>query len=197
MYYIPQSKDQPRQYMVKTVAIYVPGEGYSGGAVRFWAAIKGMQTVRRGDIDTPWSSHQGNDNLMVLYHLVHLEELTYPIENKSSNGESQRFSVHRWTSRLGLDRARTITELLLETEAEWRLLEELRASGVPFTVNAAGVPRYESTGYRGHALFRVKINRTIATIQYYGASGFRIVLEGGNEEFAASIKRVRSIISGW
>jgi hypothetical protein len=195
MYYIPQSKDQPRQYTVKAVAIYVPGKGDSGGAVRFWAAVKGVQTIRRGDIDTPWTSHQGTDKYMVLYRLVHLEELTQPIENESGNGESQRVSGHRWTSRLGLDRARTITELLLETEAEWRLFEELRASGVPFTVNSAGVPRYESTGYRGHALFRVKKNRTTATIQYYGASGFRVVLDEGNEEFAASIQRVRSIIS--
>ncbi|MFT5527973.1 MAG: hypothetical protein ACI9HK_005959, partial [Pirellulaceae bacterium] len=34
----------------------------------------------------------------------------------------------RWTTRLGLERARSVTEIALETEPEWRLLEWLRAT---------------------------------------------------------------------
>lgn len=190
LYYQPLAKDQPRQYTAKVLAIYVPGDGERRGAVRLRVGIKAMQTARRRDIITPWTSLRDPDEYVVLYRLGPLEELPRPIENRDTDGRGQRYSKHRWTSRLALDRARTLPELLLETEAEWRLHEELRASGVSFEVSSAGVPRDEDADYRGHALFSVNEGRATTLVQFFGSSGFRILWGGGQEEFIASTPRI-------
>ena len=45
------------------------------------------------------------------------------------NSSGYRFMQHRWTSRLGLEQVQNLEELLLETEPEWRLFEDLMALG--------------------------------------------------------------------
>ncbi|MHB8772065.1 MAG: DUF2357 domain-containing protein [Syntrophales bacterium] len=197
LYYLPQAKDQPRQYTARQLALYVPGDGEGRGAVRLRAEIRSVQTVKRSDIDTSWASHWGADDIFVLYRLGPLIELPRPIENRDNEGRGQRFSGHRWTSRLALDRAKTVLELLLETEKEWRLYEELRAAGVPFEVVASAVPRDERAAYRGHARFVVKDRGTPAAIQFYGSGGFLVSWEDSPSEFISTVREVvRSMCRG-
>lgn len=60
-------------------------------------------------------------------------QLKNPVENLNKEEQGQRFSSHRWTTGLALDRARRLEELLLETEPEWRLFEALKAMGIFFS----------------------------------------------------------------
>lgn len=190
LYYLPQAKEQPLQYTAKQLALYLPGDGGGRGAVRFRTEIQSVQTVRRRDIDTPWTPHWGTDDIFVLYRLGPLIELVQPIENRDSEGRGQRFSGHRWTSRLALDRATTIPELHLGTETEWRLYEGLRAAGVLFKVVAANLPRDERAGYSGHARFVVKDGRATATIQFYGSDKFLVSWENSQSEFVSTAREV-------
>jgi hypothetical protein len=194
-YYLPLAKDQPRQYATRLLAIYVPADGENRGAVRLRAEIRGVQTVRRAAIETPWTSHRDAGEAYLLYEVGPVADLPKPIENRSGDGRGQRFSGHRWTSRLALDRAGTVPELLLETEAEWRLHEELQASGMAFEVVAAAVPRAERMDYRGHALFSVKGVRQTTNVRYFGSGGFRIDWDEGTAEFAASFQEVMGLLA--
>jgi hypothetical protein len=108
------------------------------------------------------------DELQVTFKLGEVIEKKPPIIN--SSGYS--FTQHRWTSRLGLERARNLEELLLETEPEWKLFEDLRALGAKFTLDPSEPVRLlDKDNPYGRVWFRLKDG---LSIRYAGASGYAI-----------------------
>ncbi len=159
-YYVPLSKGQPRQFATKQVVFYEPASLHSDsiGRVETSAAVRDCRVVRRADIKTPWPSQRVGE--FVLYELDELTPLVHPLLSRTVDGTAQRMGSHRWTSRLGLSRARTITELLLESEPEWRLYEELKANGIAFTLRALGPQLGNPEQLRARVSFEIGVFRS-------------------------------------
>jgi uncharacterized protein len=169
-YYTRLLQRQNRQYAVKWLAIYFPAALRKPGAVTRLAQVQAIDVVPRRQIPTPWQTSRNLDELQVTYRLGAFVDLPRPIENRGLDGEAARFSTNRWTSRLALERARDVKELLLETEPEWRLYEELTSNGIEFEVTA-GTPMLEKPeDPRGRAWFRIARK----SVQFRGAEGFVI-----------------------
>jgi uncharacterized protein len=162
-YYIPLIKSNPRQYVVKQVAIYEPLARGGKGAVVLVGDVSTVSVVRRDDISTPWSSKERGQGECVLYKLTNVRRLRHPIVNAAS----ERMSVNRWTSRLALERAKSLNELFLETEPEWRLYEALTNAGLPFELRAGRIKALDEFGTQ-RAIFCVGANE----VTYSGADGF-------------------------
>lgn len=170
LYYMPMLKTQQRQYAAKWVAIYSPRELRipSPGAVTHYAPVKSIEIVRRKEISTPWQPKRHLEELQVLFRLGEVVEKKIPISNASGN----RFTQHRWTSRLGLERALNLEQLLLETEPEWRLFEDLTALGVQFTLDPSEpVHLLDKDNPYGRVWFRLEDG---SSIRYAGTSGYVI-----------------------
>lgn len=188
-YYAPLHKTQGRQLAASWVCLYQPGSGRSGGSVTHWAPVEGIEIVKRQAIATPWPSlTHSADQLMVLYRLAEVRPLPRPIRNLDRSGRGSRFSTNRWTSRLAVLRARTVGELLLETEPEWRLYEQLRASQVDFSVEAKPPKLLDPSHPRGRAEFVVADGVTAC---YVGESGFRCRLREDRELY---LNRVADVV---
>jgi hypothetical protein len=67
-------------------------------------------------------------------------------------------------------RASNLRELLLETEPEWRLYEDLRAVGSQFEIEPGRVKLNDPDDPSGRAIFVVGDMR----VQYRGAGGFAL-----------------------
>ena len=96
-----------------------------------------------------------------------------------------------WASRLSIERACTLQELFLETEPEWRLYEDLSASGVSFELEP-GPPVLrdpEDPGWR--VWFVIKIG---LRIRYAGADGF-LVRSDERDRYVARPEDVLEIIT--
>jgi uncharacterized protein len=176
-YYAPLTPTQKRQMSVQWVAIYSPsrlrGAG-SPGAVTHVAPVRGIEVRTREEVSTPWPSGRrggrGHSRLVVLYRLGQLEELPRVVENRGLHGEGgSRFSTNRWSSRLALDRASEVTELMLESRAEWRFYEQLRAAGTPFELHVDRAPD-EKAGREGRVWFVLDDRR----VRWAGAKGWEV-----------------------
>ena len=176
-------RTQPRQYATRYVAFYVPSRIRVPGAVAFCAPVKDIEVAPRRTIRTPWKSRRDEDEQQIVFHLGELEELARPIVSHKPGDAAPRFSSHRWTSRLALDRASSLEELFLETEPEWRLLEALVARSVPFTLEVDR-PRLQSPeDPAGRAWFVTPRGQ----VQYQGAAGFSMRTHSGRAEHFASV----------
>jgi predicted component of viral defense system (DUF524 family) len=169
MYYAPALVDQRLQYSVQELAIYSPRALHKGGAITHAALVQRIERIKRSEIPTPWAGRDFETDV-ILYHLEDLR-LIDPIPNTSADAQS-RVSANRWTSRLGLLRARNLNELLMETVAEWQLYEDLKAERIEFVLSA-GSPtiRYVNKSV-GRAIFVVSQGK----ISFRGTEGF--VLQG-------------------
>lgn len=170
LYYIPHGQWQHRQFTARWVAIYSPARLRERGAVTHIARVAMVDVVPRRAIATPWPERHGLDDKMVLYHLEEVKDLEKPIENRNAHGKGQRFSEPRWSSRLAMARAQTISELLLETEPEWRLYEQFRLSGVKTKIEAGKVRVEDPEDPAGRAGFHGDGWR----VRYTGKSGFEL-----------------------
>ncbi len=130
MYYQPRTKSQRRQFFVKQVALYIPLGMNEPNGIRYIADVEQIDIVQRSDIPTPWAATRSGS--MMLYRLGPIRLLKQPIKVSSEDSMSGHW---RWTTRLGLQRAQTLSEGGLETEPEWRLLEWLRVNGVDSKVS--------------------------------------------------------------
>lgn len=137
-YYIPLLQHPARQLSVRTLAIYSPATLSPGSAVTHIAEIEAVEVLPRTALQTPWHPGRHRDELQAVYRLKELQLLSRPIPNT----DSQRFSKHRWTSKLALEKATTLSELLLATENEWRLYETLRAAQIPFQIRTTSPPTF-------------------------------------------------------
>ena len=191
LYYMPLLKAQGRQYSAKWVAIYCPESLRKPGAVTCCALVKSVEVVKRSEILTPWSPHGDINDLQVLYHLDHVKNITNPIENRGANGRGRRFSKHRWTSRLALTRAEVLEELLLETEPEWRLYEDLRACRIGFRLEAGSI-----ITDKNNPTWRVWfVTENGLRIRYASASGFIVKYLDGKESNIARSEEITEILS--
>jgi hypothetical protein len=185
---MPRYKTQRRQYAAKWVAIYSPAVLRDPGAVTHWAPVQAVDVVMRSEIPTPWPPRVGREEeLYVAYQLGEVKELDVPVENPGPDQSGQRFSTHRWTSRLGLQRARDVSELTLETEPEWRLYEDLRASGRDFQLKPGRPAMVDSDDPAGRTWFLLVGG---LRVRYAGASGFLIRYASGIENYVARVEHV-------
>ena len=186
MYYIPIKTTQPRFHELRWVAIYLPAELRRPGAIVMWARIKGMEVKKRKEIVTPWSAKRHPDEQMFLYHLDKLKPLDQPVINEDKEGKGSRLGSHRWTTRLGLLRARNLTELFLETEPEWRLYESLKAEGIIFSIQAGKVKGTDPLDPTGRAWFIINDKK----VQYRGSSGFIIRWADNSHKYLSAPQQI-------
>jgi hypothetical protein len=183
LYYTPLTKSQPRQLQTTHVALYEPTALFDRdqpGRVQRFAPVEDIDVVRRRDIVTPWGAGRGVDELQVVYRLGPFLRLDQPIVNRDADGRGQRVSINRWTSLLALRRATDLTELLLESMAEWRIVDALRAMGIPFQLRA--IPPGEEVGQRGRTWFITGDLR----MRWSGGEDVEVV-RGGRSEFMGLI----------
>ena len=107
---------------------------------------------------------------MLLYRLKCVRPLARPIENRDDDVTT--FRTDRWTSRLGLNRAKTAIEIILETEPEWKLYEMFRARGLTFRLVADRVRLDNTDSPAGRAWF---VLPHLGKLRYDGANGFQVV----------------------
>lgn len=86
----------------------------------------------------------------------------------------------RWTTRLGLERARCLSEVGLETEPEWRLLEWLRANQLLKEIKLAAAGWIDAENPKGRAWFHL---RDGTCIRYDGSNGFLVRKTGVADRF--------------
>jgi predicted component of viral defense system (DUF524 family) len=174
-YYV-RAIGQLRQYSTRYVALYIPASVQQPGGVAYWAAVLSINVVKRSEIDTPWTPRSG-DQPQVLYKLEPLRPLRRPVGNLSKEGLGNGPRSPWWTSRLALLRASSLQELLLETEPEWRLYEDLQAVGSQFEIEPSKVRRIDPDDPRGRAVFVVGDT----TVQCGGATGFAVRRASGED----------------
>ncbi|MBW6475393.1 MAG: restriction endonuclease-like protein, partial [Anaerolineaceae bacterium] len=177
LYYMPLLKQQRRQYFTKWVAIYLSATKKEPGSIKYKAKVDSLEVIERKKIKTPWDSSR-NEKQSILYHLGEIEELNYPILNVDDEGRGHRFSIHRWTSKLGLDRAKVLSELFLETEPEWRLYENLQANNIKFALEPGSAKVIDPEDPKGRTKF-IFDNGYIS--RYGGAAGFVLKKVTGEE----------------
>ncbi len=132
--------------------------------IRYVAEVEHIEVVDRSEIPTPWPSRQSN--LMVLYRLGPVRALPRPIGVAPHEAMPP---TGRWTTRLGLQRAQTMSEVGLETEPEWRLLEWLRANRVAPSITLATASMHSVENPKGRAWFQLP---TGESIRYDEATAF-------------------------
>ena len=163
-YYHPLTKTQRRQFVVKQVAIYIPADFDEPNGIRYVADVEHFELVDRSEIPTPWPARRSEQ--MVLYHLGPVRPLSRPINFVA--GDSMP-AQGRWTTRLGLERARSVTEIALETEPEWRFLEWLQANRLAHSIKL-DPPRVQSSeNPKGRAWFHLDSGQKV---RYDGMNGF-------------------------
>jgi hypothetical protein len=184
LYYLPLSKTQRRQFNSHLLALYSPTALRSPGAVTHHAVILEVDVVPRESIPTPWAPRRSGAELQVLYRLAELELLRNPIENRNLKGRGQRFSSHRWSSLLAFQRARSLEELLLETEPEWRVYETLQAREIPFALDPGPALTPNPQDPVGRCWFAAPENGP--RLRYAGAAGFCVRSSWGPDAYLAT-----------
>jgi hypothetical protein len=185
-YYMRLLQRQNRQYVVKWLAIYSPTALREPGAVTRVAEVQTIEVVPRAQIPTPWQSQRSPDQLQVLYRLGGFTDLPRAVANRGLDGGTARFSTSRWTSRLALERAQDVKELLLETEPEWRFYEELSSHKIKFEITAGTPTLVSSEDPIGRAWFKIADQR----IQFRGAQGFVVKNAAGETLYFAHIPQL-------
>jgi len=168
------------------IAIYEPAVLRKPGAITCWAKVKEVEILPRGEIKTPWIASRGVEELQFVYKLEEVLGLSGPIENQDDDGKGKAFRQHRWTSRLALQRAKNLKELLLETEPEWRLYEDLKEAGISFDLEPGAVKVVNPDDPSGRAKF--VINNY--AIQYRGATGYLLKMSFGEDRYFSQVKDV-------
>jgi uncharacterized protein len=188
-YYTRLHRGKTRQLAARYVAIYSPKELTSPGGVTHVGRVTGYSIVRRGEIATPWPARLP-DEPHIRYELEELRALGKQISNvPGRSGRQQRVTTPRWTSLLSLRRAQTLSELLLETEPEWRLLENLGSQGLPVDL----VPDQPRIQDPGDPFGRVWFEGSRGRAQYRGSAGFRVEI-GLTADYVADPAVVASLI---
>jgi len=194
LYYTPLAKDQPRLFAAGAVAFYEParlGDDGERGAVRSSAKVVGVRVVRRSEVATPWTTRRG-DGDVVVYELGPVVALPRVIV-RDEDLSGRPIVARRWNSRLALERARTLSELFLESEPEWRLYEELRAAGTPFRLRAETAKLRKEDELQGRARFALKDGLMVT---WRGAAGFVVRWVDGREEAVATARGVTEVLRG-
>lgn len=192
IYYHPLPNSPHRHFRVVSVALYSPKVVGKTAAISHAAEVDAIEVRPRKTINTPWESRGSGDKLMLVYHLKSLKALPRPIENRS--GDLTTFRSDRWTTRLGISRARTAMEIILETEPEWKFYEILRARGIDFRIAADRVRLESPDAPAGRAWFLLSKGDKV---RYDGANGFLVTNEqSGRESYHTLAKLVSTFDLG-
>jgi predicted component of viral defense system (DUF524 family) len=167
LYYHPLPKTPHRHFRVGAVALYLPRTLLSTAGIGYVGRVARVDVRPRGRIDTPWRARTSESQLMIVYELSSIDPLPKVIENKPN--DAAVFRSDRWTSRLGLQRAKSALEIILETEPEWRLYETLTSAGYNFRLRADRI-RIESDDCPvGRAWFVIDL---LGQVRFDGANGY-------------------------
>jgi predicted component of viral defense system (DUF524 family) len=169
-YYHPLPKSPHRHFRVACVALYSPKTLLPVPGISHVADVEAIEVRPRRGITTPWRPRGTGDELMLLYRLRRVRPLAQLIENRDEDATT--FRTDRWTSKLGLKRAKTATEIILETEPEWKLYEMLHARGTTFKLVADRVRIDSNDSPPGRAWFLLP---NVGKLRYDGANGFLFV----------------------
>ncbi|MBL8811599.1 MAG: DUF2357 domain-containing protein [Planctomycetaceae bacterium] len=170
LFYIPRPKKVHRHFRVVAVALYCPRPMLTIPSIAYVAEVEDIQELRRGEIDTPWSSRTSPDAPMLAYRLGPIRPMPRVLEN--TDGTQTSFRGERWTTRLALRRATTAAEIALETEPEWRLYELLHSMRIQFELRLGDIAASVKENPVGRASFRL---RSGPSIRYDGANGFEVI----------------------
>ena len=193
-YYTPLAKDQPRLFAATQIVFYEPARAIDGaehGSVRQGARVLSCRISRRSEVSTPWSAARPDEEV-VLYELAPLTQLPREVLNEDESGRGARVGVRRWSSRLALERARTLAELFLESEPEWRLYEELRARDVQFQLRVLPPKLRRAEDLRGRVQVVLDNARVVV---WAGAAGFLLRDAAGRETSMASVPGVLAALA--
>ena len=173
-YYLPELDLKHRRHLnAKYIAIYTPAPLRNDrvGAVEWLGVIQSSEVVARSQINTPWPSR---DPLQTMrhYRVAEWVQLARPV----LNSEGDRFSASRWTTKLAIERASTVSQLSLESPLEWALFDAMQSARVAFAVRAGEVRELSTQPTRGKARFVLSDGRVVS---YAGMSGFEIARGGG------------------
>jgi uncharacterized protein len=188
LYYMPMLRRQRRQYQVSSILIFSPSALRTPGAITHVANVESIEVLPRKDIKTPWPGRDA-DRPQVVYRLSALRKVLQPIAFKP--GTSAGLRRPRWTSELGFRRANFVNELIIETEPEWRLYEDLRLAETEFDVEADSPSLENPDDPQGRAWFRIGS----FSVQYRGSAGFLIRKLGFSDQFVRSPEAVLALIS--
>jgi len=188
IYYMPLFKTQQRQFNTKWIAIYLPLSLKSSSGVYYMAKVSDVKVVKRHEIQTPWQSTRSDESdWQVLYQLEEIQSLPKPILNVGEQ-RRQSFQNHRWTTRLGIERAKVIEELSLETQPEWKLYELLELHSLPFTLLVTPPKLIDENNPVGRVWF--VLSDTIR-VRYQGVAKFVFKdIVTGREEICADEREV-------
>lgn len=170
VYYHPLPKSPHRHFRVACVALYSPKSLLQVPGISHVAEVETIEVCPRQKIATPWRPRGTGDELMLMYRLRPITPLTPIIENRDDDATT--FRTDRWTSRLGLSRARTAIEIILETEPEWKLYELLSVQRLSFKIAADRVRLENATAPAGRAWFLLP---TFGKVRFDGSNGFIFV----------------------
>ena len=175
LYYQPRTKSQQRQFSVKQVALYIPlGIGESNG-INYVADVEQIEVVERSEIHAPWPARLNEE--VMLYRLGEVRALTLPIKFTSEDSMSGHWL---WTTRLGLERARCLKEIKLETEPEWRLYEWLRANKNEPDIRLDAAKVQSADNPKGRAWFHLPSGERF---RFDGINGFLRRQEGDTDRY--------------
>jgi hypothetical protein len=188
-YYMPMLQRQRRQYQVSSVLFFSPTALRIPGAITHAADVESVEILSRKEIKTPWPFSRDADQTQVVYHLGALRQLPKAIPFKTGT----KFGLRRprWTSELGAARATTLNELILETEPEWRLYEDLQLSEIEFYVDPDSPVLEDPDDPQGRAWFRIGS----VSVNFRGAAGFLIRRLGIPDRYVRSAEAVIEILS--
>lgn len=187
LYYQPRTKSQRRQFFVKQVALYVPLGIHEPNGIRYVADVEQIDVVDRSEISTPWPATRNES--MMLYRLGPIRLLNEPIAPSSQDSMSGHW---RWTTRLGLQRARSLSEVGLETEPEWRLHEWMRANQIVPEIKLVSANVQSENDPKGRAWFHLP---TGDMVRFDGCNGFLSRSPGNADQYLSLediMRRVQS-----
>jgi hypothetical protein len=174
LYYQPYAKTQPRQHHVRQVAIYTPASLGDPG-IHHVADVESFEFVDRNAIATPWPPRRNEQ--MVVYRLSPIRAMNRAI---AFTPQDYMPAQGRWTTRLGLERARSISEVAMETEPEWRLLEWLQATRTRFAIRLDSARNQNARNPKGRAWFHLESG---GKVRFDGVNGFLWRPDEGEQRF--------------
>ena len=183
---MPLLKHPRQQLTARRLAFYRLSADAESGLLGWSAQIRGLRITPRPHRAMA-SGHTGGDHgLWVRFELGPIEPLPRPIRATSDETTLESLGQHRWTTALALDRADCLSELLLETEAEWRLYEALHAARCRPLIRAGKSPSDESGTAQGRARFVVGDSE----VRDEGRAGYRIDRPGQATQYASVLSVV-------
>ena len=183
---MPLLKHPRQQLAARRLAFYRLSDAAEPGVLGWSAPIRGLRITPRPHRALASGPSGGDHGLWVRFELGPIEPLSRPIHATPEETTLESLGQHRWTTALALERAGCLSELLLETEAEWRLYEALLAARRPPLIRPGKPPSDDWGSAQGRARFVVGD----AEARDEGRAGYRIDRPGQPTQYASVLSVV-------